>query len=111
MKKITFSLFIFLLASQISVRAQEQTKSIGSSTSSQVFDPTPATLESINQTGFARCLTVESEALLQQKYPERLSSEEFEAWLAPKVLDVKANRGSANRSIFNIPVVIHIIHN
>ncbi|WP_452232968.1 choice-of-anchor J domain-containing protein [Lacinutrix sp. MEBiC02595] len=111
MKKITFSLLIFLLASQISVRAQEQSKSIGSNASSQVFEPTSATLESINQTGFARCLTVENEALLQQKYPERLSSEEFESWLAPKVLAVKANRGAANRSIFNIPVVIHIIHN
>ncbi|WP_055443890.1 M43 family zinc metalloprotease [Lacinutrix himadriensis] len=109
MKKITFSLFIFLLVSQVTVYAQGQSKSTGSSASSQVFELTPATLESINQTGFARCLTVENEALLQQKYPERLSSDEFEAWLAPKVEQVKANRAS-NRTIYNIPVVIHIIH-
>jgi hypothetical protein len=109
MKKITFSLFIFLLVSQVTVYAQEQSKGTGSNASSQVFEPTPATLESINQTGFARCLTVENEALLQQKYPERLSSDEFEAWLAPKVEQVKANRAT-NRTIYNIPVVIHIIH-
>lgn len=109
MKKITFSLFIFLLASQISVRAQEQRKSVDSNTSSQVFEPTPATLESINQTGFARCLSVENEAILKQQYPERASTEEFEAWLAPKVSDLRANR-TANRAVFNIPVVIHIIH-
>ncbi|QRM88964.1 T9SS type A sorting domain-containing protein [Lacinutrix sp. WUR7] len=109
MKKITFSLFIFLLVSQVTVYAQEQSKSIGSNASSKVFEPTPATLESINQTGFARCLTVENEAILKQKYPERLSSDEFEAWLAPKVEQVKANRAT-NRTVYNIPVVIHIIH-
>ncbi len=110
MKKITFSLFIFLFAYQFSAYAQEKSKSSGLSEPSQVFEPTPETLESINRTGFARCLTVESEALLQQKYPERLSSAEFEAWLSPKIQEVKANR-TTNRSVFNIPVVIHIIHN
>ncbi|MDO6596502.1 M43 family zinc metalloprotease [Oceanihabitans sp. 2_MG-2023] len=111
MKKITFKLFVLFLTFQVTVTgyAQEKSKSTASNRSSQVFDPTPETLESLSQTGFARCLTVENEALLKQKYPERLSTEEFEAWLAPKILETKANRAT-NRTVYNIPVVIHIIH-
>ncbi|SNB10743.1 Psychrophilic metalloprotease Fpp2 [Flavobacterium psychrophilum] len=63
--------------------------------------------------GYVRCATVESEADLKLKYPDRMSSEDFEAWLAPHVNKIRADRASGKniQTVYNIPVVIHIIHN
>lgn len=60
--------------------------------------------------GVIRCATTEYEASLQQKYPERMTDAQFEAWLAPYVKDAKTNK-SQNGGIITIPVVVHVIHN
>jgi hypothetical protein len=61
---------------------------------------------------YVRCYTVEHEADLRAKDPSRQTTEEFEAWLAPKIAKIKAERalGRNIQAVYNIPVVIHIIH-
>lgn len=63
--------------------------------------------------GFVRCYTNENEAALKAKYSNRATQTEFEAWLAPKVAKIKSDRlaGRNIQQVYNIPVVIHIIHN
>lgn len=61
---------------------------------------------------FIRCATVEYEAELKAKFAERQTQDQFEQWLAPLVAQLKADK-AANRNVaavYNIPVVIHIIH-
>lgn len=59
--------------------------------------------------GYERCSSDEYEELLRAKFPERLSKEQFESWLAPLVEKAKANK-SQNGNIITIPVVVHVIH-
>lgn len=63
--------------------------------------------------GHIRCYTTENEALLKAKNPQRATTEEFETWLAPIVNQINADRANERniQVIYNIPVVIHIIHN
>lgn len=72
-----------------------------------------APLQTAGPAGRVRCHSTEYETYLQNKFPNRASNEEFEAWLAPKVAEVRASRmaGKNIQQIYNIPVVIHIIHN
>ncbi|KAF2520083.1 T9SS type A sorting domain-containing protein [Flavobacterium salilacus subsp. salilacus] len=65
-----------------------------------------------------RCGTTEYEALLQQKYPKRATTEKFEQWLAPKVNAIKTQRLASSgvtppstNVVVTIPVVVHVIHN
>ena len=64
-----------------------------------------------------KCGTTEYEAMLQQKYPKRATTQKFEEWLAPKVNAVKAQRLANNATakstnvVVTIPVVVHVIHN
>ncbi|MQP24435.1 T9SS type A sorting domain-containing protein [Flavobacterium sp. LMO8] len=64
-------------------------------------------------TEISRCSAMEYEAYLKSQYPSRETISEFEAWLAPKIEQFKADRatGRAPQVIYNIPVVIHIVHN
>ena len=112
MRKITLKIIVFSLAVCFSANAQEINNSKQSSTNNS-FELTDQTIESINLTGYARCLTDENETALQNKYPNRSNSVDFENWLAPKIEQIKADRlaGRTTQTIFNIPVVIHIIHN
>jgi hypothetical protein len=75
------------------------------------FQLTPETIRGLDETGYARCLTVENEELLKAANPNRLSNVEFEAWLAPKLEQVKSEMTAGRRAVYNIPVVIHIVHN
>lgn len=71
-------------------------------------------LESINsKNGLVRCVSSEYEKNLQETIADRATSEEFEAWLAPKVAAVKAQMRSSNgvATVITIPVVVHVIHN
>ncbi len=70
------------------------------------------TLQSIQETGFARCLSVENEKILQNQNGRRFSDAQFEEWLAPHIAKIKADRaaGRAQMAVYNIPVVIHIVH-
>lgn len=107
MKKITFC--IFSLALTLNLVAQESKKTM----QHQKFELTSQTIESINNSGYARCLTDENEIALSNQYPNRSTNSDFEAWLAPKIAQIKADRaaGRTNQAVFNIPVVIHIVHN
>jgi hypothetical protein len=89
-------------------------------TYSQVKNKTEKTLfgktvapENINpKTGQIRCATTEYEKYLQQKNPNRMTSEQFETWLAPLVQKQKALRTtSQSGGIITIPVVVHVIYN
>ncbi|CAM4031300.1 T9SS type A sorting domain-containing protein [Flavobacterium antarcticum] len=72
-------------------------------------------LESINpENGLIRCVSSEYEKHLFQNEPNRATTEEFEAWLAPKVEAVKQRMLYATTDepiIISIPVVVHVIHN
>ncbi len=114
MKTITLNIsliFCFLFA-VATVNAQSPTKNSQTNNHSS-FNITDGTLESLRQTGFARCLTVENEIELQNKYPNRATTEAFERMLAPIVARIQADRqaGRAQQVIYNIPVVVHVIHN
>lgn len=92
------TLFSFSLASQ----AQELPKVFG------------RTVRSVNPTnGMIRCASTEYEGYLKDQDPKRETREEFEAWLAPKVAEIKAQRlaGKSVKAVITIPVVVHVIHN
>lgn len=66
-----------------------------------------------NKTNYVRCSTVEHEAELKAQYPNRMTTAEFERFLAPHIEKFKADKkaGKNVQQVYNIPVVIHIIHN
>lgn len=69
--------------------------------------------QGLSPSGHIRCYTDENEAFLQAQYSNRPNAEQFEAWLAPKVAQIKADRAAGRnvQAVYNIPVVIHIVHN
>ncbi len=62
-----------------------------------------------NPSGYDRCSTVEYEKFLKERFPGRMTGEQFESWLAPFVKSAKANK-SQSGNIVTIPVVVHVIH-
>src|SRR5690606_12199604 len=62
-------------------------------------------------TGFIKCETVEYEAYLQNKFPKRATTDEFENWIAPKAQLIKQQVQSGNfrGGINMIPVIFHVI--
>jgi hypothetical protein len=60
-----------------------------------------------------RCSTMEMDAILRANNPNLGTLEDFEEWLAPKVVAYKnqQNKSGAKKTVYNIPVIIHIIHN
>lgn len=102
--KIIVVLFLFAIGNTYS--------QVKNSTNKTLFGKT-VTPESINpKTGQIRCATTEYEKYLQLKNPDRLTSEQFESWLAPLVQKqraIKANSKMAT-TIITIPVVVHVIH-
>jgi len=69
----------------------------------------PSANELLNWGGLERCSSTEYEAFLKKHFPGRMTTEEFEAWLAPLVEKEKANK-SQTGNIVTIPVVVHVIH-
>lgn len=70
--------------------------------------------ENINpDNGFIRCASTEYENFLQENNSKRMTNAQFEAWIAPIIAKQKedAKNGRAPQTVFNIPVVIHVIHN
>lgn len=111
MKKTTnlvWSLFL-IGATSVSLNAQTKTQ----------VDPVQFGKKSLSSenkinTNIHRCLTEINEIELQKKYPNRLNTQQFESWLATEVEKQKTERIRNNKSItavYNIPVVIHIVHN
>ncbi|MEG2078804.1 M43 family zinc metalloprotease [Chryseobacterium sp.] len=107
MQKFTTFKFLFLLSMIFGgvLNAQNTGKLINKSGSF----PTKTAEERSHSHGFERCSTDEYEQYLQAKYPKRMSTQEFETWLAPLVEQAKANK-SQNGNIITIPVVVHVIH-
>ncbi|RZK10258.1 MAG: zinc metalloprotease, partial [Flavobacterium sp.] len=71
-------------------------------------------IQSINpSTGITKCVSSEYEEYLQENIKGRATTEEFEAWLAPKVEQVKQRMlaGKSANTVITIPVVVHVIHN
>jgi hypothetical protein len=68
--------------------------------------------QELTPSGHIRCYTDENEARLKALYPNRATTEEFENWLAPKIAQIKADRAAGRnvQAVYNIPVVIHIVH-
>jgi hypothetical protein len=62
-------------------------------------------------TGVVRCASVENEALLKSKYPDRETTQQFENWISQKLQDNKTNSNKSVNAIITIPVVVHIISN
>jgi len=62
---------------------------------------------------YRTCGTMEADAALKAKYPYMESFDDFEKWLAPKVQNYKALQanGANPEVVYNIPVVVHVIHN
>jgi hypothetical protein len=61
-----------------------------------------------------RCATTEYEEYLKLKDPNRLSTDEFEQWIRPKLEKNAKSRTSKNfktNGVITIPVVVHIISN
>ena len=65
--------------------------------------------------GYSRCSTTEYEDYLLKKNPKRLSAIQFENWIAPIIATEKQknknNKTQQTQVVYNIPVVIHVIHN
>lgn len=65
--------------------------------------------------GYSRCSTTEYEDYLKKKNPKRLSAVQFETWIAPIIAiereKRKNNKTQQTQVVYNIPVVIHVIHN
>lgn len=55
----------------------------------------------------------ENETFLKSTNPQRESILEFENWLSPLIDQIRADRAAGRniQAVYNIPVVIHIIHN
>ena len=111
MKKITFNFFSFLIL------VSTTTISYGQNLKEKKVQQFGRQLELPSQertpSGHIRCYTTENEALLRAKNPQRETTSEFENWLAPLVAQIEADRAAGRniQAVYNIPVVIHIVHN
>lgn len=71
------------------------------------------TIESVNpETGLIKCVSSEYESFLSKNNPDRAKTEAFEAWIAPQIAKIKADRqnGRNTNVVITIPVVVHVIH-
>ncbi|HLF51655.1 M43 family zinc metalloprotease [Flavobacterium sp.] len=101
-----FVLLCFLSLSTIYCQEKKQTKStlFGQQIKNGYINP---------DNGFIRCASTEYENFLQENNSNRMTTAQFEAWIAPIIAKQKedAENGRAPQTVFNIPVVIHVIHN
>lgn len=97
MKKITF----YALALVSTLAYSQEKKGFGKDISSEV----------LSANNHERCGTVQYENYLKSIDPNRMSEQQFEEWLAPLIKEhesKKTMRGTT--AVYNIPVVIHIVH-
>lgn len=102
MKKITINLLFSLLLAAFCNTMMGQVKNLS-----------PKETQKPSPSGYVRCSSTEYEEYLQEKFPNRANTERFEAWIAPKIAQIKADRAAGKniQVVYNIPVVIHVIHN
>ncbi|UOX34705.1 choice-of-anchor J domain-containing protein [Flavobacterium sediminilitoris] len=112
MKKNTSKGIVFTVFSLLSLTVNAQT--LQKKGVPQKFGrPIQITEQALTPSGHIRCYTDENEAYLKTQYPNRSTNTEFENWLAPKIAQIKADRAAGKniQQVYNIPVVIHIVHN
>ncbi len=71
-------------------------------------------LESINpKNGLVKCVSSEYEKHIHNTTTERATTAQFEAWIAPKVEEIKKRLLAFpnETNVITIPVVVHVIHN
>lgn len=110
MKKTTLQIFALIAVGMFSNAAMAQNPTRKVTHFGKVIElPTQA----LTPSGHIRCMTDENEAYLRAENPKRATNEQFETWLAPKIAQIKADRAAGKnvQQVYNIPVVIHIIHN
>lgn len=111
MNVITFkTLFFYLiLLSGTTCISQIQSKHFQKKT----IELTEENKKFLDEYGVVRCASIENEELLKQQFSKRASIEQFEESLAPIIAKIKADRilGKSQMVIYNIPVVVHIMHN
>ena len=115
MKKTTLKMAtaIVALAGFFSVHAQQKTPL----ESNKQISNTPVQLTESNKQyleeyGVVRCYTVENELALQQENKGRYQTEDFEQWIAPLVEKIKKDQLAGKAAApYQIPVVVHVIHN
>jgi len=110
MKKTTLkvALAIFALAGIFSVNAQQKILTV----KNQKKNVYPNSETLISPSGEIKCATVEYNEILDSKIKSRLTKEQFEQWVAPKVAQIKADRLSGKMpAVYTIPVVVHVVHN
>ena len=108
-KTITLKMLLILLCFTTANQIFSQKKQI-----EQTLFGKPVKQNNINpENGYIRCASKEYEDYLQENNPKRLNKEQFEAWIGPIIEKQKqdAINGRTPQTVFNIPVVIHVIHN
>ncbi|WP_264559876.1 T9SS sorting signal type C domain-containing protein [Flavobacterium sp. N2270] len=100
-----------LLSFMTSIYAQNN--QLSNKIATKQFGRSIAPTQELTPSGHVRCYSTEYEASLKNKFPDRATTTEFETWLAPKIAQIKADRAAGRniQAVYNIPVVIHIIHN
>jgi len=72
-------------------------------------DLTPENETGLNNFGVIKCVSTEYENYLQENNSNRMSNQEFENWLAPKIELLKNQRQSSDFNVVQtIPVIFHI---
>ena len=108
-KTFTLKMLLILLCFTTANQIFSQKKQV-----KQTLFGKPINQKNINpENGYIRCASKEYEDYLQENNPKRLNKEQFEAWLEPIIEKQKqdAINGRTPQTVFNIPVVIHVIHN
>ena len=111
-KKITFKISLILVFIFAILQIQAQNKQLNNN--QNLFEYNVLNKAFAEESGYIRCATVEYNEALRQKYPEIGTPEQFESWMAEKIVALRAQRltnPSGTTEIITIPVVIHIIHN
>ncbi|MQP24434.1 T9SS type A sorting domain-containing protein [Flavobacterium sp. LMO8] len=108
MKRILLSgLFLF---SGVLMFSQKTANNV-SSRNSETFEQGLATARTFAPNGIVRCATTE---YMKSKQARAIAPKDdvFEAWLAPKIEEIKRKRRDGRLpSVIRIPVVVHVIHN
>ena len=102
-----FNLFVVICLLTLNLAQCQDKKQVKKT----LFGKQTNTVKANPNSGYVRCATTEYEKFLQEKNPKRMTSSQFEKWLAPLVKQYKTMRTSSQSGgIITIPVVVHVIH-
>jgi hypothetical protein len=117
MKKITLKTILTSVAllGVISLNAQERKTLLKESKGLNNF-VYPNTETVVSPSGEVKCATTEYSQMLKNKVSSRMTPDQYDQWIAPKIAEIKARRLAAKASgimppPYVIPVVVHVIHN